>query len=281
VSSADASQYLEVRCAKHPPTRVSERLLELGCGAVDERPDHALLAYASSDAELLALVDVLRAEFPGLEVELRPIDVDWALEFSRSLEPTPLTKTLWVAPANKADRVPEGRHCLLLEPAFAFGFGEHPTTRMMSEWLENASRVAPVERLLDFGCGTGILALAGLWFGARRAVGLDIDPAAVHSAHINAERNGLGAQCVFSCDSLHSQNGDFDGVVANVDVSTLLQNAQALATRMSVGGRIALTGFLRDDVAVLTTAFASHGVQLREIEHQDDWALVANWAARG
>lgn len=275
---APASRYLEVRSSPLEQRRVSQRLLELGCIAIDERADGWVLAYAETDSALTELARVLRQEFDAERVAERPLDDDWELAFIRSLEPVALTPELWVAPRNNTQGVPAAVRCLLLEPAFAFGFGEHPTTRLIARWLRDAVTRRTNPSVLDFGCGTGILALVALAFGAKEAVGLDIDPRAVDAARHNAELNSFSSQCGFSCDPLVAERRTFDLVVANVDSGTLVDQAAALTTRMSVGGALALTGFLREDVPRVSLALARQGLQVREIASDEDWSLVANWA---
>jgi ribosomal protein L11 methyltransferase len=276
-----ATRYLEIRSSFAARPRVVQRLGELGCRALEEKPNGWVLAYTATNRELERFAEALRSELGAEIVHEVSLDPNWALAFADSLEAIALTPTLWVAPVGKTERVPLRSRCILLEPAFAFGFGEHPTTRLIAGWLERAVAAHTHAKVLDFGCGTGILAVAALFFGASEAYGLDIDPDAVAAARRNAALNALDAKCGFSCDPLSAEARTFDVVVANVDAATLSEHALALATRMSVGASLALTGFLRDDVERVSLALDRAGVRVREIAADGDWVLLANWPAAG
>jgi ribosomal protein L11 methyltransferase len=161
-----------------------------------------------------------------------------------------------------------------LEPAVAFGFGEHPTTRLAARAVERSCRRGGVRTVLDFGSGSGVLAIVAVVTGAAKAVGLDVDARAVDAAKRNAALNGVASRCSFSKGRLSRVRTRFDLVVANVDRGTLLDHASRLAHAVGPGGTLLTTGFLRDDVPDLVRAFTTHGLRRSAVAYDGDWALL-------
>jgi ribosomal protein L11 methyltransferase len=285
-----AASFLRVQIDPKEQRVVGNFLSDAGCVAVDLRPGGELYAYAETDAELDAWSDRLALRFPdALAIERISLGEDWKVAWARALGPVQVSKTLRIAPLDPArahappsahQTTPSAPRTLWLEPAFAFGFGEHPTTAMLIEWLEGALDGTTGRTVLDFGSGTGVLGLAALCFGAQEVVGVDISPEAVIAATRNADINGFGARCRFSCEPLASLQRDFDVVVANVDATTLSQHARELATRMSERGRIALAGFLSEDAPRVQTALAQHGVVTKAICESDGWGVLVGETSR-
>lgn len=261
--------------------RISERLSELGCEALELRPEGGgmrLLIYAQTETELDALVPWLRQNAPGKAIGRTSTSADWELEWTKYLEPFAVNDTLTVYPrprldAHGSERPPTSNE-IVLQPALAFGFGEHPTTRQMARWL--SARVKPEARVLDFGCGTGVLSLVAARFGASAVLGIDLDERATSAARTNARINDLEAQCRFTCERLEQVAGPFDVVVANIDARVLEQAAQPIATRLSQGGVVAVCGFLDATVELVDRAFARAGIELRLITAENGWPLLAN-----
>jgi len=268
---------LEIRCSRDLTSGVSDLLTGLGCIALEECSDGSVFAYADTNAELSNFAVALQTEFESqVSCQLVAIESDWQLAFTQNLQAIELTPTLWVEPKGLA-RAPSGIRRIVLEPAFAFGYGEHPTTRLVVRWLERALQTTGQATVLDFGTGTGILALAAVAFGASRVLGLDIDPEAVRAAKANAALNDASAHCEFSCERLDALKRDFDVIVANVDSTTLVSQAHVLATRMSAQSVIALTGFLEESASEVVSAMTRGGLQTRVVEQEDGWVLVSNW----
>ncbi|MGB7541886.1 MAG: 50S ribosomal protein L11 methyltransferase [Burkholderiales bacterium] len=171
--------------------------------------------------------------------ELRAVaDEDWVRRSREQFAPIQVSGRLWVVPSWHTPPRPDALN-LVLDPGLAFGTGGHPTTHLCLAWLE--SRVGGGETVLDYGCGSGILTIAALKLGARRAIGVDIDPDAVVTARANAERNCVTAE--FS-DTGTSLTLIADIVVANILANPLKVLAPLLASHCAKGAQIALSGIL-------------------------------------
>ena len=200
-----------------------------------------LLRDAAADAGLLAP--------PAFALET-VADRDWVRHAQSQFEPIRISKRLWVVPSWQAAPDP-GAMRIVLDPGMAFGTGSHPTTRACLRWLEQ--RIFAGARVLDYGCGSGILAIAAATLGAAEVVGVDIDPDAIATAGDNAARNGVAARFLHPDKLL-----DFcaDLVVANILANPLKVLAPVLAARCRPGGRIVLAGILApqaDGVAIAYT----------------------------
>lgn len=165
-------------------------------------------------------------------------DEDWVARSRDAFGPIRVSRRLWIVPSWSTPPEP-GAVNLMLDPGLAFGTGSHATTRLCLRWLEE--RISGGETVLDYGCGSGVLAIAALKLGASRAVGVDIDAAAVAVADANARRNGVAGEFLESASSLEFAA---DLVVANILANPLKVLAPLLAGRCRRGGQIALSGIL-------------------------------------
>ena len=173
--------------------------------------------------------------------ELRSVaDEDWVAKSREQFGPIRISAHLWIVPTWHAPPEPEAIN-LVLDPGLAFGTGSHPSTRLCLQWLERS--ITGGETVLDYGCGSGILAIAALKFGARRAVGVDIDPDAVAAARANAGRNGVAGEFLEGREPL---TFTADIVIANILANPLKLLAPILASRCRRGGQIALSGILSE-----------------------------------
>ncbi len=151
----------------------------------------------------------------------------------------------------------------------AFGTGSHPTTRLCLEWLER--NVAAGCTVLDYGCGSGILAIAAARLGAARVAGVDIDPQAVEAARANAERNGVTA---LFADSAQPVAGEYDLVVANILSNPLRVLAPAICAHVRSGGRLALSGILREQADEIIAIYAQW-LPMQVADMREDWVCLA------
>jgi len=173
--------------------------------------------------------------------ELRSVpDEDWVAKSREQFGPIRVSARLWIVPTWRTPPEPEAIN-LVLDPGLAFGTGSHPSTRLCLQWLER--KITGGETVLDYGCGSGILAIAALKLGASRAVGVDIDPDAVAAARANARRNGVAGEFLEARAPL---TFTADVVIANILANPLKLLAPMLASRCRHGGQIALSGILPD-----------------------------------
>jgi ribosomal protein L11 methyltransferase len=197
------------------------------------------LSRAQDNPEQLLLRACDAAAVPVPDFSLRSIpDQDWVARSRDQFEPIRVSPRLWIVPTWHAPPEPDAIN-LILDPGLAFGTGSHPTTRLCLQWLERT--IAGGETVLDYGCGSGILAIAALRLGARRAVGIDIDPGAVAVARANALRNGVAGEFL---DSRAPLALTADVIVANILANPLKLLAPVLISRCARGGRLALSGIL-------------------------------------
>jgi ribosomal protein L11 methyltransferase len=260
---------------------LSEQLRALGFPAFEEqsRPRSArILIYDASESRLEAVAAAVREQarlsLPGvaLKFSLERPNGDWALEWTRHLTPVQLTPSIRLYPAAP----PEGAldaGALYLEPAFAFGFGEHPSTRLVATWLEAWCREHPGASVLDVGCGTGVLSLVALRAGAGSVLGVDTSPAAVAAAQCNAALNALD-RARFERGSAEHVTARFDCVVANIEAQILEAACDGIIDTLAQAGVIALSGFIEEQVAGLAEHYRARGVALERTAEDGDWCLL-------
>jgi ribosomal protein L11 methyltransferase len=170
---------------------------------------------------------------------------------------------------------------LALDPGMAFGTGLHPTTRLCLAALESLADAGRVEgaRVLDVGCGSGILAIAALKLGARSALGVDLDPIAVEATTANARRNRLSRRVVARHGSVPTGERPFDIVLANLVAGVLIPLARPLAGELRPGGALLASGIFADREAEVTAAFAASGLRVAARAAEGDWVTLS--LARG
>lgn len=201
---------------------------------------------------------------------ITPVDDDeWRKAARRGFPARPFGNRLWLAPAEDPS-VPPGRTGIRLHMGLAFGTGEHPTTALCLEWLD--ARLVRGATVLDYGCGSGVLAIAALALGARSAWAIDNDPQAVTATHDNARLNGYGANLfVGTPDELPQITVDV--VLANILAAPLVSLAGTFARCLAPGGKAVLSGLLDRHVAAVAAAYTR---DFEHIEHsvRDGWARL-------
>ncbi|MPZ46895.1 MAG: 50S ribosomal protein L11 methyltransferase [Betaproteobacteria bacterium] len=200
-----------------------------------------------------ALACACRACAIELPADLAQTDVDdqdWVRLTQAQFQPIRITSRLWVVPT--WERAPDPNAInLVLDPGAAFGTGSHPSTRLCLQWL--ARNIRGGERVLDYGCGSGILAIAALKLGAASARGIDIDPQALVAARANAMQNGVAAE--FAAPG-GEPAFDADVVAANILANPLIALAPLLAAATRAGGHVVLSGILEDQEREVAAAYA-------------------------
>lgn len=197
-------------------------------------------------------------------------DRDWDAEWRRTLKPLRFGTRTWICPAGRTVAEP-GAVSIVLEPGLAFGTGTHATTAMCLTWLDGQPLSG--KRLLDYGCGSGILAVTGLALGAAGAAGVDIDPQALQASHDNALRNGLdGRLALFTVEDFVPAPR-FDVIVANILSGILVRLCPELARCAAPGTRVALSGILVDQADEVIEAFRPW-LSLDRTMELDGWVLL-------
>lgn len=250
-------------------------VLEPGVGETPLWPEITLLALfpEGTVAELVLhalesfddAIDLSQADFREVA------DQDWERAWMDQYAPLKFGRRTWIVPWNM-DPPPDARDEVIvrLDPGLAFGSGTHPTTALCLQWLD--SLVLREKTVLDFGCGSGILALAALKLGAKQAVGVDNDPQALLATADNAERNGVGDRLrVYSPEDEPADT--YPVVVANILAVALDALAPLLASRVQPGGVIALSGILHGQEGGLLARYAAWFDQLEAVQ-EGDWMRI-------
>ncbi|HBZ94869.1 MAG TPA: 50S ribosomal protein L11 methyltransferase [Pseudomonas sp.] len=233
-----------------------------------------LLALFEADTDETALIAHLQllcgGSLPEHHVE-RIEDQDWERSWMDNFQPMRFGQRLWIVPSWHAAPEPDAVN-LLLDPGLAFGTGTHPTTALCLEWLDGQ----PLEGcdVLDFGCGSGILAIAALLLGAPQAVGTDIDPQALEASRDNASRNGIDPARfpIYLPADLPQQPADV--VVANILAGPLVSLAPQITALVKGGGRLALSGILAEQADEVRAAYAG-AFDLDPTATKDGWVRIS------
>ncbi|MDB5791796.1 MAG: ribosomal protein methyltransferase [Massilia sp.] len=242
--------------------------------------DHSrVVALTDVDADQAAIIAEAAAAIGLTQVPTfttRDVaDADWVRLTQSQFAPIHIGTNIWVVPSWHEAPDPNGL-ILELDPGLAFGTGSHPTTRLCMEWLE--AHPAPGKSVLDYGCGSGILAMVAKKLDALDVTGVDIDPQAIESARANAERNGCDITFYVPDDLAVSTNerharGKFDIVVANILSSPLKLMAPMLSGRVAPGGSLVLSGVLARQAEEVAAAYAPF-IKLGVWAEQDGWVAL-------
>ena len=224
---------------------------------------HAHLQKICGNAALSVGLDAA----PPIEV-LVVEEQDWVRLTQSQFDPIRISDRLWIVPSWHEAPNPEAI-CIELDPGLAFGTGSHPTTRLCLQWLEKV--VTPGVSVLDYGCGSGILAIAAGKLGATPLEGIDIDPRAIESAEFNAQNNQVTARFALA---EKPSTGTFDIVVANILANPLRALAPALVARVRPGGQLALSGILREQAEEIMAIYAPWA-DLSIFGEHEGWVCLA------
>jgi ribosomal protein L11 methyltransferase len=211
----------------------------------------ALCADGTDPARFIAAACDRMGLVPQTEYRVEAVEnEDWVRLSQSQFEPIRISEKLWIVPSWAIAPDPSAVN-LVLDPGLAFGTGSHATTRLCLLWLERMLRGG--ERVLDYGCGSGILAIAALRLGAGEALGVDVDPLALVAARANAAHNQVDARFI---DTETTSDFQADLVAANILANPLIMLAPLLAGHLNKGGRIALSGILELQAEEVMTAYA-------------------------
>jgi ribosomal protein L11 methyltransferase len=232
-------------------------------------PTVVLRASFTSDADLPALCDLLRTSCSALGFSVGTLEESaWQRGLRQTVEARSIGRRLWLGPAN--DAAPPERVAVRLHMGLAFGTGAHPTTALCLEWLD--AHLCSGATVLDYGCGSGVLAIAALALGATRAWAVDNDPQALSATSANAALNRVsGRLLVAAPESL--PDVAVDVLVANILAAPLIELAPALSARVVLGGSLVLSGVLDHQAPGVMAAFA-RGFGAFEVDSVQGWARL-------
>jgi ribosomal protein L11 methyltransferase len=250
-------------------------IFEPGVGELPLWNEIVLLALFDSGVDRSGLMHALNDVAPDLAPEriaFREVeDQDWTRAWMDQFRPMRFGSRLWIYPSTVEPADDPTAVIVHLDPGLAFGTGTHPTTALCLEWLDSID-VAD-KTLIDFGCGSGVLAIAALKLGAKRAIGIDNDAQAIEASRMNAERNGVGDKL-----ELHLPQ-DFRPspqkiLVANILAGPLAELAPLFAACTSAGGLLALSGILAGQEDELLTRYAEWFDDL-VVARREDWVRIS------
>lgn len=251
-----------------------------------EEPDNQLVraflpagpGLAAQRAQVEAYACELAALAPEEEVSVRFHDLpaeDWSANWKRHFHPRLVTRRLIVAPPWDPAQPGEDQVVMVIDPGQAFGTGQHQSTQLVLRRIERlADKGKLPPRVLDVGCGSGILALAALKLGAASALAIDLDPAAIQASQKNAELNGLAGGLEASLTPLEEVPERFALVLANLTARDLIALARPLRERLAPGGELVVSGLLVEQMAQVQEAFARLGLDLVEQDSLAGWAAL-------
>jgi len=249
-------------------------IFEPGVGETPLWNDLVLQALFDADADRAGLVLALADLVPGIEpahIAFREVaDQDWTRAWLDTFKPMRFGRRLWIYPWNVDAADDSDAIIVRLDPGLAFGSGTHPTTALCLEWLDGVDLSG--KTLIDYGCGSGILAIAALKLGAAHAIGVDNDEQAIAASRDNAQRNGVSEQLDLYLPQ-HFPQMQSDILVANILAGPLGELAPVFAQSLKSGGALALSGILDGQQEELLARYAEWFDELRATE-RDGWVRI-------
>ncbi len=223
-----------------------------------------------------ALLDAIKLCLNDIEFSCKTEilqDQNWTRAWMEHFHAMQFGTRLWVCPLHIEPPEPDAIN-LRLDPGLAFGTGTHPTTSLCLRWLDQ--NIQAHNTLLDYGCGSGILAIAACMLGTQQTDGVDIDPQALTATFDNAQTNQVAEKIkTFMPDNYHQQHADkqYDIVVANILSGPLAELAAMLASHTKTGGDIVLSGILREQAEPLIETYSEY-FEMDAPEFEEDWVLL-------
>jgi ribosomal protein L11 methyltransferase len=198
-------------------------------------------------------------------------DKDWEREWMENFHPMQFGERLWICPSWRDVPDPDAVN-VMLDPGLAFGTGTHPTTSLCLEWLEGLDLQG--KTVIDFGCGSGILAIAAIKLGAAKVIGIDIDPQAIIASKDNAGRNGVADQLELYLPQDQPADLQADVVVANILAGPLRELSGVIKSLIKPGGLLAMSGVL-DTQAEDVANYYRDELQIEPITEMQEWCRIS------
>ncbi|PSU31253.1 50S ribosomal protein L11 methyltransferase [Photobacterium lutimaris] len=202
-------------------------------------------------------------------------DKDWEREWMDNFHPMRFGRRLWICPSWREVPEPDAVN-VMLDPGLAFGTGTHPTTSLCLEWLDGQDLVG--KTIIDFGCGSGILAIAALKLGAAKVIGIDIDPQAIQASRDNAERNGVSDNLELFLPQDQPEGLLADVVVANILAGPLRELSPVIKSLVKEGGLLAISGVLESQAEDVATYYGDE-LTLDPIAAREEWCRISGHKA--
>ncbi len=197
-------------------------------------------------------------------------DRAWERVWLEEFKPMKFGRRLWICPNGQLPGKPDAV-VVELDPGLAFGTGTHPTTALCLEWLDSCD--LPGKTIIDYGCGSGVLAIAALQLGAARAIAVDYDPQAIEATRSNAKRNCVADRLqTYLPEQLPTLTTEF--LVANILARPLIELAPRFCSLLQTNGKFALSGILKEQSESVANAYAECA-NLHSVKHSDEWALIS------
>lgn len=237
--------------------------------------DTDIMALYDANENTNAIIDMIRSSGLLPEPLIYKVealeDKDWEREWMDNFHPMQFGQRLWICPSWRDVPDPTAVN-VMLDPGLAFGTGTHPTTALCLEWLEQMDLTG--KTVIDFGCGSGILAIAAIKLGAKEVIGIDIDPQAILASKENARRNQVDDKLTLYLPHQQPENLIADVVVANILAGPLKDLSGVIKSLVKSGGALAMSGVL--DVQAQSVADAYQDCfSLDEILEKNEWCKIS------
>ncbi|KHS71547.1 ribosomal protein L11 methyltransferase [Pectobacterium brasiliense] len=236
--------------------------------------DTDAIALYDAETDMDAVIAILEQEpllGVGFKHKIEQLeDKDWEREWMDNFHPMQFGKRLWICPSWRDIPDPTAVN-VMLDPGLAFGTGTHPTTALCLQWLDGLDLEG--KTIIDFGCGSGILAIAALKLGAARAIGIDIDPQAIQASRDNAQRNGVSERLELYLPKDQPAALSADVVVANILAGPLRELAPLISGLPKAGGHLGLSGVLATQAEGVAEAYADK-FTLDPVAEREEWCRI-------
>ena len=271
-------QQIEFTALENSFSKIENFLFDnLACSVTNIKKDNNeifITVLYEDELEVSPIINNLKNTFNNeilSEIEYKIIkDQEWTSAWLDDYEPINISEKIVIYPSWKPLPNDNEKIYIKVDPSVAFGCGNHETTKMCLQWIEKYTNKN--SQILDYGCGTGILAIAGSLLGAKFAEGVDIDENSVKSSKINAQENNVENNTNFD---FQTYKKDFDLLVANIFSNVLISLADVMLSKLKIGGKIALSGILKEQVEEVKNAFENKGIIFDEVINLGQWYLLS------
>ncbi|MFM2484881.1 50S ribosomal protein L11 methyltransferase [Celerinatantimonas yamalensis] len=283
---------LKINATQSTAEPIGDLLMDLGAQAVTFLDRHDIPVFEPKPGETLLWGDTdVQGLFPA-DTDMQPVltilkdaqlinahnyrfdpleDKDWEREWMKNFKPMRFGERLWICPSWLPIPEPDAVN-VMLDPGLAFGTGTHPTTALCLEWLEGLD--LRNKTVVDFGCGSGILAIAALKLGAKRVVGIDIDPQALQASHDNAQRNHVDDKLELYLPQNQPSDFKADVVVANILAGPLKELCDVICGYVDDNGSLALSGILNEQSEAVSDVYRTK-IDLDPVTSREDWCRIS------